>query len=254
MELRENIRLVRERVAAAAREAGRDPGEITLVAATKTQSDGVIREVIAAGVTACGENRVQELTAHLETDAYAGAELHFIGHLQTNKVNKVVGRVDLIHSVDSPRLLEAIERRAAELDLVQDVLVEVNLTGEPQKWGVAPEEAEALSRMACALPHVGFRGLMTIPPPPGEEGNRRFFRQMREIFVDIKQKMAHNKTDINCLSMGMSGDYPDAVREGATLIRVGTALFGPRPQAEAAEPKTKTTDSFEEDTKHGTAG
>ena len=109
-------------------------------------------------------------------------------------------------------------------------------------------------RMACALPHVGFRGLMTIPPPPGEEGNRRFFRQMREIFVDIKQKMAHNKTDINCLSMGMSGDYPDAVREGATLIRVGTALFGPRPQAEAAEPKTKTTDSFEEDTKHGTAG
>lgn len=255
MGLQENIRLVRENIAAAAREAGRDPGEVTLVAATKTRSDGTIRAAIAAGITACGENRAQELTAHLDADAYAGAELHFIGHLQTNKVNKVVGRVDLIHSVDSLRLLEAIERRAGELDLVQDILLEINLTGEEQKWGVPPGEAEALARMACSLPHVRFRGLMTIPPPPSGEGNRRFFRQMREIFVDIKQKMAHNETDINCLSMGMSGDYPDAVREGATLIRVGTALFGPRPPMGGEGcAKHNTTDSFEEDMKHGTAG
>ncbi len=228
MSLEENIRKVRENIALAAREAGRDPGEITLCAATKTQSDDTIRAAIAAGIAVCGENRVQEMTAHLDADAYAGSEVHFIGHLQTNKVKQVVGRVELIQSVDSLRLLEAIDRQAGALALCQDILLEINIGREPSKSGIAPEEAEPLARTALELPNVRFRGLMAIPPasPQGDRG--RFFQEMGQLFVDIKRKMAHNENDINCLSMGMSGDYMDAVREGATLVRVGTALFGAR--------------------------
>ena len=229
MNLEDNIRRVRENIALAAREAHRDPSEITLVAATKTQSDQIIRSAIAAGVTVCGENRVQEMEAHLDADAYAGAGLHFIGHLQTNKVNKVVGRVDLIQSVDSPRLLEAIQRRAAELGIQQDILIQVNIGREESKGGVLPEEAETLAGQALGLPNLRLRGLMAIPPVVSEKGNREFFHKMYEIYVDIIRKMAHNKADITCLSMGMSRDYMDAIREGATLVRVGTGLFGPRP-------------------------
>ena len=229
MSLAENIQTVRAEIAAAAREVGRDPGEITLAAATKTQSDETIRAAIAAGVTVCGENRVQEMTAHLDADAYAGAQLHFIGHLQTNKVAKVVGRVDLIESVDSLHLLEAIDKQAAKLGLVQDILLEVNVAGEESKSGVPADQVESLAQRAAELPYVRLRGLMAIPPVAGEGGNRRFFREMYQLYVDIKQKMVDNEADINCLSMGMSGDYADAVREGATLVRVGTALFGPRP-------------------------
>ena len=231
MNLEDNIRRVRENIAQAAREVSRDPGEITLVAATKTQSDAVIRAAIAAGVSVCGENRVQEMEAHLDADAYAGAGLHFIGHLQTNKVNKVVGRVDLIQSVDSVRLLEAINRRAAELGLVQDILIQVNIGREESKGGVLPEETEALAKRALDLPGVRLRGLMAIPPVVSEKGNREFFHQMYEIYVDIIRKMGDNRSDISCLSMGMSRDYPAAIREGATLVRVGTGIFGPRPTA-----------------------
>lgn len=229
MDLSQNIRAVHERIAAAARAAGRDPGEITLCAATKVQTDETIRSAIAGGIRVCGENRVQELTAHLETNAYAGAEVHFIGHLQTNKVKNVVGRVELIESVGSEHLLEAIDKQAAKLGIVQDVLLEVNVGDEESKSGVAVDELEALARRACELPNIRLRGLMAIPPVAGEDGNRGFFREMHQLFVDIKRKMAHNENDINCLSMGMSGDYMDAVREGATLVRVGTALFGARP-------------------------
>ena len=228
MFLQSNLEKIRSVIASAALEVGRDPAEITLEAATKTQDDATIRAAIAAGVTVCGENRVQEMTAHLDTDAYAGARLHFIGHLQTNKVKQVVGRVDLIESVDSVRLLEAIEKAAANLNIVQDILIEVNIGGEESKWGVAAGQVEELARMACQLPHVRLRGLMAIPPIVSEQGNRGFFHKMCEIYVDIKRKMADNRNDIDCLSMGMSGDYADAVREGATLVRVGTALFGPR--------------------------
>lgn len=228
MSLEENIRRVRENVARAARESGRDPGEVSLLAATKTQSDETIRAAIAAGITLCGENRVQEMTAHLDADAYAGAGLHFIGHLQTNKVKYVVGRVDLIESVDSPRLLEAIDAQAARLALRQDILIEVNIAGEPSKSGVAPEDLETLCRMASGLPNVRLRGLMAIPPAAPQGGSGQFFREMHQFFVDIKQKMDDNESDINCLSMGMSGDYEAAIREGATLVRVGSALFGPR--------------------------
>lgn len=229
MSLADSIARVKANIAAAAREVGREPGEITLVAATKTQSDDTIRAAIAAGITVCGENRVQEMTAHLDADAYAGAGLHFIGHLQTNKVKYVVGRVDVIESVDSPRLLDAIEKEAVKLALCQDVLIEVNIGGEESKSGVAPGELEELARYARSLPHVRLRGLMAIPPATTDGGSRIFFHKMYQLYVDIKQKMEDNETTINCLSMGMSGDYMDAVREGATHVRVGTALFGARP-------------------------
>ena len=230
MSLEENIARVKASMARAALEAGRDPAEITLVAATKVQSSDTIRAAIAAGIAVCGENRVQELTAHLDDYAYDGAKIHFIGHLQTNKVRFVVGRVDLIESVDSPRLLEAVERQAAKLNLIQDILLEVNIGREESKGGCLPEDLPALARQAMDLPHVRLRGLMAIPPAAAEPGdNRRFFAATRQLFVDIRSQIGDNDTDIDCLSMGMSGDYEDAIREGATLVRVGTALFGPRP-------------------------
>ena len=230
MSLEEKVAQVKANIAAAAREAGRDPSEITLVAATKVQTSDTIRQAIAAGVTICGENRVQEMTAHLADDAYAGAALHFIGHLQTNKVKQVVGRVDLIESVGSEHLLDAIQAQAAKLDLVQDILLEINIGGEESKSGISPDELPALAQKAAACPNVRLRGLMAIPPvAEGPDGNRPFFQKMRQIYVDISRKMSYNGTTIDCLSMGMSGDYEDAVREGATLVRVGTALFGPRP-------------------------
>ena len=230
MSLEENIARVKANMAKAALEAGRDPAEITLVAATKVQTSDTIRAAIAAGITICGENRVQELTGHLDDYAYDGARVHFIGHLQTNKVRFVVGRVDLIESVDSPRLLEAIERQAEKLNLVQDILLEVNIGREESKGGCLPEDLPALARLAMDLPHVRLRGLMAIPPVAAEPGaNRRFFAATRQLYVDIRRQIGDNDTDIDCLSMGMSGDYEDAIREGATLVRVGTALFGPRP-------------------------
>lgn len=229
MNLQENIAAVQARIRAAALRAGRDPSEITLVAATKVQTSQTIRAAIAAGVQICGENRVQEMAAHLDDDAYAGARLHFIGHLQTNKVKQVVGRVDLIESVDSEHLLQAINKRAEELEMVQDILLEVNIAGEESKGGISPEQLPALARKALEFPHVRLRGLMCIPPVVGTGGsNRNFFAQTRQLFVDIRTKIADNNTDMDCLSMGMSGDFEDAVEEGATLVRVGTALFGPR--------------------------
>ncbi|NCB63212.1 MAG: YggS family pyridoxal phosphate-dependent enzyme [Clostridia bacterium] len=230
MTLKENIEAVRARIDAAAREAGRDPGEVELVAATKVQSSDTIREAIAAGVAICGENRVQELTAHLDDYAYDGARIHLIGHLQTNKVKFVVGRVDLIESVDSVRLLDAIDAQAEKLGIIQDILLEVNVGGEESKSGVNPQELPALAALAAQKPHVRLRGLMTVPPPTAiSGGNRTFFAETQNLFVDIRNKMVDNNAEINCLSMGMSGDFEDAVREGATLVRVGTALFGARP-------------------------
>ena len=230
MNLNETIAAVSERIAAAARRAGREPGEIGLVAATKVQTSDTIRAAIAAGIRICGENRVQEMTAHLDDDAYAGARLHLIGHLQTNKVKQVAGRVDLIESVDSIRLLEGISKRAGELELVQDILLEVNIGGEASKGGIDPGQLPFLAEKALELPHIRLRGLMCIPPAAAPGGsNREFFAKTRQLVVDISNKIADNNPDMDCLSMGMSGDFEDAVEEGATLVRVGTALFGPRP-------------------------
>lgn len=230
MLLEEKLIIIQEKVTAAAREAGRSPSAVTIEAATKTQTSDTIRAAIACGITVCGENRVQELTAHLADYAYDGAQVHFIGHLQTNKVKQVVGRVDLIESVDSLRLLEAIDSQAGKLAIIQDILLEVNVGAEPQKGGVLPGEVAALALAAVERPHVRLRGIMAVPPPAAiSGGNRHFFAQTRQLFVDIRTLMGDNETDITCLSMGMSGDYEDAVREGATLVRVGSALFGPRP-------------------------
>ena len=231
MDLSSNIALVQSKIAAAALAAGRSPAEITLCAATKGQSDDTNRQGNAAGIAVCGENRVQELTAHLAADAYAGArEVHFIGHLQTNKVKQVVGKVDLIQSVDSLHLLQAIHTQADKLGIVQDILLEVNIGGEESKSGCSPELLPELVEQAGQLPHIRLRGLMAIPPISAAPGaNRRYFAQMRQLFIDITQKMSDNQSVMDCLSMGMSADYEDAIAEGATLVRVGTALFGPRP-------------------------
>lgn len=230
MSLEENIRQVRARIDAAALAVGRDPAEVTLVAATKVQTSQTIRAAIAGGITVCGENRVQELTGHLDDDAYEGAEVHFIGHLQTNKVKYIVGRVELIHSVDSPRLLEAIDRQAAKLGLVQDILLEINIGGEASKGGCPVEEAAALAEQAVRAQHVRLRGLMCIPPiTRSPAGARPYFVKMGQLFVDIKKQIGDNEADMDRLSMGMSDDFEEAVRCGATLVRVGTALFGARP-------------------------
>lgn len=230
MDLRDRLARVQTQLADAAHACGRAPAEITLVAATKTQSGDTIRQAIAAGVTVCGENRVQELVTHLEENAYEGADVHFIGHLQTNKVKYVVGKVSLIHSVSSEKLLLAIEKQAEKLGIVQDILLEINLAGEQSKSGFAPEETLAAARLAAGLPHVRLRGLMCIPPVSTQPGkNLPYFKKLACLAVDTRQEIGDNIADIVYLSMGMSGDYQDAVSAGATHIRVGTALFGPRP-------------------------
>jgi len=230
MPLAENITRIQQNISAAALAAGRDPSEVTLVAATKVQTSDTIRAAIAAGITVCGENRVQELTAHLEDNAYEGAQLHFIGHLQTNKVKYIVGKVALIHSVSSHRLMDAIDAQAAKVGVVQDILLEVNVGREESKSGYFPEEIPDAARKAAALPNVRLRGLMAIPPVAVESGqNRPYFEQMRQLFVDTKALLGDNVSVIDSLSMGMSDDYEDAIAAGATLVRVGTAIFGARP-------------------------
>ena len=232
--LRSKVAAVRDQIAQAALAAGRNPGEITLCAATKVQTGDTIRGAIAAGITVCGENRVQELRQHLEEGAYEGAQVHFIGHLQRNKVKYVVGQVALIHSVDGEELLGLIDKQAAKLGIVQDILIEVNIAGEASKSGVSPEEAHRLAALAGQMDHVRLRGLMCIPPAASKNGeNCGFFAAMRQLFVDIKEKSYDHENTMDVLSMGMSGDFADAIAEGATLVRVGTALFGPRSVAPA---------------------
>ena len=228
MTIAENVAIVKNNIAAAALRAGRDPKEIMLVAATKTNGADRVREAIAAGVDACGENRVQEMLEKAALGAYEGAPLHFIGHLQRNKVKSVVGLVSLIHSVDSLELLRQIDRIAAAKGLVQDVLLEINIGAEDSKSGFAPEELGFALDAAGALKNVRVRGLMAIPPicASGEE-NRQYFVRMKQLFVDNCEKKYDN-VRMDFMSMGMSGDYETAVECGAHIVRVGTAIFGPR--------------------------
>ena len=227
MSVLENIAAVREKIAAACREAGRDPKEIILVGASKMNDAAACREAIAAGIDALGENRVQEMTAKLAENAYEGAPLHFIGHLQRNKVKQVVGKVALIQSVGSAELLEEIDKTAAKLDIVQDILLEVNIAGEEAKSGFAPEELFAAAETAREKSHVRVRGIMTIPPfDCDRDTNIQYFDKARALYVDINAKLFHN--ELEYLSMGMSGDYEDAICAGATMVRVGTAIFGAR--------------------------
>ena len=227
MSIAENIAQVRANIAAAAREAGRKPEEITLVGASKMNGAGACREAVAAGIDALGENRVQEMTAKLAEHAYDGAPLHFIGHLQRNKVKQVVGKAVLIQSAGSLELLEEIEKAAARLELTQDILLEVNIGEEAAKSGFFPAELPAGAEAALEKSHIRVLGLMTIPPAEAErEENLRYFDKVRALFLDMNEKLFHNSLQV--LSMGMSGDYEDAVRAGATMVRVGTAIFGSR--------------------------
>lgn len=223
MTIEENIASIRERIAAVC--GGRT---ITLVGATKMNDAETVRRAIRAGIDACGENRVQEMLDKLEQNAYDGAPLHFIGSLQKNKVKFVVGRCSLIHSVNSTGLLEAINKKAAQLDIVQDVLLEINIAREESKTGFLPELLPEILEAASQMEHIRVRGLMAIPPKSEKNGeNRGYFAQMHELFIDICTKKYDN-IFMDFLSMGMSNDFEDAILEGANMVRIGTGIFGPR--------------------------
>ena len=233
MSIAENVAKILSDIETAALAAGRDPKQITLCAATKMNDAARVREAIAAGIRCCGENRVQELTAKLADNAYEGSDLHFIGHLQTNKVKQVVGKVSLIQSVDSLRLLEAIEKEAAKQGIRQDILLEINIGEEASKSGLQREEIYEMLEKVANSASVRVRGLMAIPPicqNPGD--NNKFFEEMCNLSVDIMAKKYDNVC-MEILSMGMSDDYADAISCGSTMIRVGTAIFGARNYGQA---------------------
>lgn len=230
MTMEENVLRVRRQIEEAARRAGRDPAEILLVGASKTMPAESVRRAVRAGVRALGENRVQEMLEKLREGAYDGAELHFIGHLQSNKIRQIVGKVFLIESVDSLEKLREIHRQAEKLGIVQAVLIEVNIGGEASKSGVPPADLDALLEAASPLKSISVEGLMAIPPQaesPGE--TRQYFEAMRKLFVDISRN-PYDNNNIKYLSMGMSGDFTEAIEAGSNLVRVGTAIFGSRDQ------------------------
>jgi len=228
MTIAQRITHIRAQMQAAAEQAGRDPGSIRLCAATKMNDAAAVRQAIAAGVDLCGENRVQELTKKLEENAYEGAEVHFIGHLQTNKVKQVVGKVALIQSVDSFRLLQALQTEAARQGICQDILLEVNIGRETAKSGFFAEEIWEVLEKLPNCPNLRVKGLMAIPPISQNSGdNRKFFQEMYTLSVDITAKKGDN-VSMGILSMGMSDDFQDAIACGSTMIRLGTSIFGPR--------------------------
>lgn len=235
----ERLASVRRRIEAAARQAGRDPAAIALVAVSKSVEPARIREAFAAGQRIFGENRVQELVAKAEELAELAApgehgaaggpiEWHMVGHLQRNKVRHVVRHVAMLHSLDSLRLAEELDRQLQKLGRRLDVLVEVNTSGEPTKFGVAPEEAPALVKACSRFDTLRLVGLMTIGPNTSHTGAiRRAFRTLRELRDRLRDEGLAGPEFVH-LSMGMSGDFEVAVEEGATLVRIGTAIFGPR--------------------------
>ena len=228
MSISENVAAIRAKMNAAAIAAGRDPKDVQLCAATKMNDAQAVRDAIAAGVDCCGENRVQELTLKQSQEAYTGAPVHFIGHLQTNKVKQVVGKVDLIHSIDSLRLLEAVNKEAARQGIRQDILLEVNIGNEDSKSGFSAEEIPAVLSQMGNYPAIRVRGLMAIPPIcQNSTDNHKFFQEMYHLYVDITAKKYDNVC-VDILSMGMSDDFADAIACGSTMIRVGTAIFGAR--------------------------
>ena len=228
MSIAENVAAIKKNIAAAAIAAGRDPKEILLCAATKMNDADAVRQAIAAGVDCCGENRVQELTAKLAEDAYRGAPVHFIGRLQTNKVKQVVGKVDLIQSVDRLKLLEAVNAEAARQGIVQDILLQINIGREESKGGFLTEELPALLPKLAEFTNIRVQGLMAIPPICQDATkNDKFFQEIYRIGVDIRSK-TYDNVWVNIMSMGMSDDYESAIRCGSTMIRVGTAIFGAR--------------------------
>ena len=224
----DNIKLVRDEIAEAAIASGRAPNDIILVAASKTKPVDHIRQAIAAGIDAVGENRVQEMLVKHEQGAYTGAPLHFIGHLQSNKVKSVVGVCSLIESVGSPALIEMIGKRAVALGIVQNVLIEVNIGREPQKSGVLPEQLREMLELASQVEGIYVLGLMSIPPiNEKNDKNCNYYDAMFQLFVDMSSK-TYDNVSVRLLSMGMSDSYTDAIKAGSNMVRIGSAIFGHR--------------------------
>lgn len=225
--LKENLSIVEQNIQAACKRAGRQREEVTLIAVSKTKPVSMIEEVMAEGIIDFGENKVQELTSKYEV-LPKDLRWHLIGHLQTNKVKYIIDKAVLIHSVDSYKLAEQINKEAEKKELICDILIEVNIAGEDTKYGVSAEEAYPLILEISKLKNLHVRGLMTIAPyVENPEKNREHFRNLRQLNIDIKMKNIDNVT-MDVLSMGMTGDYEVAVEEGATMIRVGTGIFGER--------------------------
>ncbi len=229
--IQENYRQIEARVAAACEKAGRAREEVTLVAVSKTKPEEQIRELMEIGVRDFGENKVQDLCKKME-DIPGENRWHFIGGLQRNKVKYLVGRpICLIHSVDSIKLAQEIQKEAEKKGVTVPVLLEINIGGEQSKGGVAPKEAEALLRQAAVFSRLRIQGLMTVAPPGKEEENRAYFREMR-LLRDRLAALALPGVDLRELSMGMTDDFETAIAEGATIVRVGTAIFGSRSYGE----------------------
>lgn len=225
--LRDDLQKVEKNIEAACKRAGRERSEVTLIAVGKTKPAEMLQEVYNTGIRDFGENKVQEMI-----DKYAvlpeDIHWHMIGHLQRNKVKYLMGKTVLIHSVDSLRLAEEISAQSVKHEVMTDILIEVNIAGEESKFGTSKEEALALVEAAAKLPNIHICGLMTIAPYVDDpEDNRKYFRGIRELSVDIKEKNIDN-VDMCILSMGMSGDYEVAIEEGATMVRVGSGIFGAR--------------------------
>lgn len=230
--LTERFQSVKARIADAAQRAGRDPSEILLVAATKMNDAERVQAAIQMGLTACGENRVQELLEKYGQNAYAGADLQFIGTLQTNKVKYLMGKVSLIQSVGSIKLAECIAKEAKKHKICQDILLEVNIGREEAKSGFLPEDLPEAFETLPKLPEIHIRGLMAIPPASKEqEKSYRYFAEMHQLFVDISAKKYDN-VSMDYLSMGMTADFEQAIACGANIVRVGTGIFGRRPYAQ----------------------
>lgn len=226
--LRENVARVHDKIADAARNAGRRPDEIALVAVSKLKDADTVAAANQLDFFCFGENHVQEIVQKAAVHAYGDKPVHMIGHLQKNKVAKIVGLCPLIQSVDSFRLAQEIAKRALALGISQDILIEVNIGGEASKSGILPGELRAELEKIAPLAGLRVMGLMTVPPIAARAGeNKRYFAAMHQLFVDIEAEKYDN-VNMECLSMGMSGDYCDAIAEGATMVRVGTAIFGAR--------------------------
>ena len=221
-----NYQRVLERLKGAAERSGRNKEKITLLAATKTVDADTINYAIEKGITHIGENRVQELLSKYKL--LKPAHSHFIGHLQTNKVKDIIDKVEMIESVDSLKLANEISKQALKRGITMDVLLEVNIGGEESKSGFAPKEIESAVEEIAKLPAIRVKGLMAIPPATDlPEESRKYFRNMYKLFIDIRDKKIDN-SNMSVLSMGMSNDFDIAAEEGATLVRVGTSLFGRR--------------------------
>ena len=225
--LRENLQEVEEKIQSACRRAGRNRSEVTLVAVSKTKPAATLQEAYDLGVRVFGENKVQEIREKYQV-LPKDIEWHMIGHLQTNKVKYIVDKVRLIHSVDSLRLAEVIEKEAEKQDRIVDILLEVNVAEEESKFGLKTAEVLPLAEKLTALSHIRLRGLMTIAPfVENPEKNRAIFANLHDLYVDIKEKNIDNVT-VSILSMGMTNDFEIAIEEGATMVRIGTGIFGAR--------------------------